>query len=75
MKAILQVEVKEFAVPNFVSVVQAPGYREEGFNPTTGIPLKELDASTLDQLCRNFRRAVFAKAELQDPEDKQPMPG
>lgn len=69
MKTTLQVEIKEFATPNFVTVVREPGERQEGFQPQEGIPLKEVDAKTLGRLCDNYRREVFNKAQKQDPHD------
>ena len=71
MKIALNVEIRDFTVPNFVTQVLPAGKKEDGIQYSGGIPLKELRSETLDQLCRNFRRSVFQKAEQQDPEDRK----
>lgn len=68
MRISLDVEVKDFTTPNCVVPIQPPGVRQEGWKEVSGIPLKELDAKTLDQLCRNFRADIFRKACKPDPE-------
>ncbi len=61
------INLQPFKTPNFVLVVPTIGERNEGFKETPKFALKELDASTLDQLCSQFRRDIFAKAEKSDP--------
>lgn len=69
MRITIDQEIKEFSVPSFVIPVSKPGNRQEGFKDPEGIPLRDLDQMVLDKLCIAFRRAVFQKAEKQDPMD------
>jgi len=64
MKATINLELNDFAVPvpNFVRIKQVVGRREDGWNPSEGSPLSELDGETLTKLCNNFVAAVFQKA-------------
>lgn len=68
MRVAIDVELNDFQVPNFVIPVQRVGAKQEGWKPSEGIPLSELDAKTLSELCKKFREAVFAKAGKPDPE-------
>lgn len=63
----IKMEVLPFPVPDKVFVKQKPGTRQEGFKQNPGIPLDELDAEALNDLCKQFREAVFEKAKLLDP--------
>jgi hypothetical protein len=56
------IDIVPFTVPNFVRVKQAPRPRQEGVQFAPPIPLSELSVETLDALCAEFRREVFAKA-------------
>lgn len=56
------IELQPFSVPNFVRQAVKPGRRQDGFVVTPAIPLCDLDADTLDAMCRDFREAVFIKA-------------
>jgi hypothetical protein len=67
MRITIDVELKDFAVPNFVIPVGKTGKKEDGPDFTDGIPLRDLEANVLSQLCDNFRAEVFRKAERQDP--------
>lgn len=63
MKIAVQVDVQEFSVPNFVLL--RPG---KGATGPTGesIPLSEVGAEVLGQLCDQFRKDVFKKAGVED---------
>jgi hypothetical protein len=64
----IKIKVKPFTVPNFVvrEVVARP--RQEGVKfDDSGIPLSDLDAYTLEEMCEEFTNAVFAKAGKQRP--------
>jgi CRISPR/Cas system endoribonuclease Cas6 (RAMP superfamily) len=58
----VEVELQPFTVPNFVLVKPRLGFRQEGITEAPKFALSELDEQTLEQLCAEFRRAVFAKA-------------
>lgn len=67
MKATIEIELKPFMVPNFVSVVEPPGKREEGFKEGMSYPLSAIGEYTLDRMCDNFRSEVFKKAGKNPP--------
>jgi len=67
MKATMQVELQPFQTPNFVRAVTKPGKREDGIQESPCYPLSDLDAETLDKLCRDFRAEVFRKAGKEQP--------
>jgi hypothetical protein len=61
------VELRPFTVPNYVLQVEPPRQRQDGFREAPKYALADLDVETLDQLCWEFRRAVFEKAGKPDP--------
>lgn len=63
----ISLELKPFSTPNFVIVKTPPRPRQEGIIEAPSIPLHELSAQTLDELCNDFRDEVFFKAEKKDP--------
>lgn len=68
MSASMEVNLRNFQVPNFVIQERlVPGLKQDGFKPVDGIPLKEVPESALAHLCDNFRAAVFEKAGKKDP--------
>jgi hypothetical protein len=62
----LQVELQPFTVPNYVIQKMPPAPREHGVMEAPKYALNELSADTLDGLCNEFRREVFAKAGKPD---------
>lgn len=58
----LNIELEPFSVPNYVLVKQKAKPRQEGYPETPKYHLSELSPDTLDQLCNEFRDAVFEKA-------------
>jgi hypothetical protein len=52
------IELHPFSVPNFVRQVVKSGRILEA----TAIPLSDLDAETLNAMCKEFRKSVFIKA-------------
>ena len=69
----LSVDLKPFNTPNFVVPLIANGKREDGYSSTPGIPLLEVDADTLSELCDDFRAEVFQKANKEDPKMEPPF--
>ncbi len=63
MKVNIELNIKPFRTPNFVSLEKS----EDG-EDTPGIPIKQLDAETLDRLCEHFTKDIFRKAGKQRPE-------
>ena len=67
MKTSIEVNIKPFNVPSFVIPEVPAGKKEDGFEPTEGIPLSALDPVTLEKLCDEFRDNVFRRAGKQQP--------
>ena len=63
----VSIDLQPFRVPNFVIAMMPPRERQEGMQEAPKFALKDLDAATLYQLCVEFRKNVFAKAEQTDP--------
>lgn len=63
----LSIEVESFTTPNFVILKQAPGERQDGFSQRPSFSIKEVDAQLLSELCDDFRRNIFLKANKIDP--------
>lgn len=63
MKAMIEIELQPFTVPNFVIRKPRTGGDSESFS----YGLDELDPNTLDRLCSDFRREVFKKAGKNEP--------
>lgn len=59
--------LRPFVTPNFVTAEAPARPRQDGWTAAPAIPLSELDADTLAQMCDDFRRSVFEKAGKQDP--------
>lgn len=65
MKALIEVKLKPFTVPDFVLADESPKERQYGFSEGRAYALSELDAETLEALCWKFKQEVFAKAGKQ----------
>ena len=63
----VELKLKPFQTPNFVSVDMPPRSRAEGFTPLPSLALHELSPETLAEMCDEFRKEVFAKAMANDP--------
>lgn len=63
----MKIELQPFIAPNFVVVKMPPGSRKDGFKTAHSFHIREVDAETLDNMCREFRAEVFRKAEKPDP--------
>jgi hypothetical protein len=66
----MKLKLQPFTVPTFVIAEMPPGLRQDGIKEAPKWALKDLDADTLAELCHEFRRAVFLKAERPDPAAK-----
>lgn len=69
MKITIDVELQPFEIPVYVNVVEPPKLKQAGFSKLRQIPLNELSAETLEQLCREFRRGVFRVAGKDLPDN------
>ena len=63
----MKLKLKPWIVPNFVCAEQKVGLRQEGFKEPPKWHVSECDAETLDAMCKEFRRGVFANAQKDDP--------
>lgn len=57
----MNIKLKPFAVQNHLIAAERVGHVSPSF------PLSEVDATTLSELCDDFRREVFRKAGRVDP--------
>jgi hypothetical protein len=59
----MEIKLKPFMTPNFVLMELPVGKRGDGFQPDKGcIPISEVPAKDLADLCAQFTAAVFKKA-------------
>ena len=58
-----------FPVPESVCLRTPPRPRQDGIHPLPLVVLKNLDERTLADLCIEFRKSVFEKAEKAEKED------
>ena len=65
----IKLKLKPLSVPNFVIAESRPSTRQEGWKESSSFPLSDLDAETLNEMCNEFRRNVFAKAGIEPPKD------
>lgn len=63
----MNIKLLPFTVPCYVTAAPLAGLRQEGFKETPTWSLSEVDALELDQLCNDFRKEVFRKADKKDP--------
>lgn len=72
MKATIILEIEDFKTPNFVRCKpkSVKGIVEDDKRT---IHLSDLDPTTLDRLCDNFRREIFKKASKPQPDQAAPV--
>ena len=63
----IRIQLRPFTIPNFVIAEGRINPRQEGFKELPSYPLSELSSDTLDEMCEEFRRGVFAKAGKELP--------
>lgn len=63
----MKLKLKPWIVPNFVCAEARPGLRQDGMAEPPKWHVSECDVETLDAMCREFRRGVFANAKKDDP--------
>ena len=66
----INMKIRPFQIPNFVSLEQPPGRRQDGMKAAITVPVGDLDPQTLSDLCDEFRAALFAKVQKPDPQLK-----
>ena len=65
--ATVNLKLRPWMVPNFATVEQPPGRRQDGWKDVPGIPLADIDPDTLSAMCDDYRAAIFANAGKPDP--------
>lgn len=63
----MRVKLKPFNTPNFVIQEMPNSLRQDGLKDPPSFALKELEADVLSDLCEEFRKEIFRKAEKKDP--------
>lgn len=63
----MKIDVNRWMVPNFVTLKMPPGKRQDGFKQAPSLPLSDVDADTLSDLCDAFREEIFKKSGKADP--------
>jgi hypothetical protein len=53
--------------PNFATFEQLPRPRAEGFVESPSIPIRNIPANELSEMCDAWRAELFAKADKKDP--------
>jgi hypothetical protein len=70
MSVKIELKLRPFPIPDGVVIDRPPGLRQDGFIPAPVLKLGELDEETLEQLCEQFREAVYKKAGKESPKLK-----
>ncbi len=63
----LELQLRPFQVPNFVSAEMPPQQRQDGVSFSGGFPLSTVSAEKLSKMCDEFRAKIFEKAGKKDP--------
>lgn len=64
MKINVDLEVMPFNIPNFVIPITESDIKGESF---PAIPLRQIPANILSDMCDEFRKQIFIKADKEDP--------
>lgn len=67
MEVTTTVHLNPWQVPNFASVKQKPGRREDGIQPAVTIPVVDLSQEALDSLAQAWLTALYDKADKHSP--------
>lgn len=62
MSVTIDIKLRPFTVPNFVSIEMPARPKQDGFIELPKYALHELPDETLERLCAEFREAVLQKA-------------
>jgi hypothetical protein len=68
MTIIARVKIRPFSTPNFAIQEATPGFMPGSSKEPSKFALHELDTDTLEALCDQFRKDIFAKAEKRGAE-------
>lgn len=59
----LEMKLKPWLAPNFATLEQPPGLKQEGLRELPSIAVKDLPQATLDALAAEWLTNLYAKAE------------
>ena len=62
MKTSIEFELEPFSVPEYVNTKHSNNSKMD----SVSLPLKSLSVATLEELCLQFRQAIFRKAQNTD---------
>ncbi len=60
--ATIELELSPWRAPNFATVKEPPGKRQDGFKEVRSIPVAELSASALRQMAQEWLKDLYDKA-------------
>jgi len=63
----IKIKLQPFQTPNYVMAESKPGLKQDGLVECPKWHIRDVDEQTLSEMCDQFRRDVFAKAEKVDP--------
>lgn len=63
----LELQLRPFLVPNFVSAEMPHQQRQDGPSFSGGFPLSTVSAEKLSEMCDEFRAKIFEKSGKKDP--------
>lgn len=67
MEVTTTVNLNPWQVPNFATVKQKPGKREDGPQPAVTIPVADLSQEALDNLAQAWLADLYNKADKHNP--------
>lgn len=65
----INLQLRPFIVPNFVSVDMPPRQRQDGVSFAGTFPLSTVGEDELSRMCDEFRAEIFKKAGKTDPKN------
>jgi hypothetical protein len=63
----IAMKLRPWVPPNFASLEQPVGKRQDGIQPSVSIPLADLDQAALNGLVREWLQSVYHKAGKPNP--------
>jgi len=63
----IELELIPWTTPNFVRIKTPISLKQDGPQETPAIPLSEIHAEVLGEMCDHFRAEIFKKANKNDP--------
>jgi hypothetical protein len=67
MEVTTTVNLNPWQVPNFATVKQKPGLKQDGIQPAVSIPVADLSQEALDSLAQAWLTELYNKADKHSP--------